>query len=343
VSGSVLAGAGIVLFAGILQGLFAVPMKYARRWKHENIWLVFAFTGLILFPWILTVLTVPKLTDIYRATAPQTLAAVVGFGICWGTGATLTGLALGMLGIGLGMAIILGLSASVGSLIPLFVLTPEKIGTAQGHLYILGTVVMLVGISVACSAGAVRDRLNAKAGSESTAGARPSFTAGLIVAVLSGLLSSALNFVYAFGAQPLVLARQLGTSPIFMSNVITAPAVSGGFLPNLIYCGYLLRRNGTSLNFTLPDTRLNWLLGACMGLFWFGGQALYGFGATQMGNFGTVVGWPLLMGTIILASNLASVATGEWKGANRRVRALLASGLTVILLALWILSRAQSV
>jgi hypothetical protein len=23
-------------------------------WNHENIWLVFAFTGLVLFPWLLT-------------------------------------------------------------------------------------------------------------------------------------------------------------------------------------------------------------------------------------------------------------------------------------------------
>ena len=54
----ILLGAGLVLVAGFLQGLFAVPMKFARRWNYENIWLVFAFTGLVVFPWLLTFATV---------------------------------------------------------------------------------------------------------------------------------------------------------------------------------------------------------------------------------------------------------------------------------------------
>ena len=115
---TVLLDASIVLAAGVMQGLFAVPMKYAKRWQYENIWLVFAFSGLVVFPWFLTLATIPQIGHIYAATPSQTLAAVIGFGVCWGTGATMTGLALNMLGIGLAMAIVLGLSASVGSLIP---------------------------------------------------------------------------------------------------------------------------------------------------------------------------------------------------------------------------------
>jgi len=154
----ILLGAGIVLLAGFLQGLFAVPMKFARRWNYENIWLVFAFTGLVLFPWLLTFATVPHLGEIYHSTPGKTIAAVVGFGVCWGAGAALTGLGLNMLGIGLGLAIILGLSASIGSLVPLLVLTPEKLATSQGHLYLIGTAVMLAGIAVASRAGSLRDK-----------------------------------------------------------------------------------------------------------------------------------------------------------------------------------------
>jgi len=35
-----IAGVGTVLAAGVLQGAFALPMKYARSWNHENVWLV---------------------------------------------------------------------------------------------------------------------------------------------------------------------------------------------------------------------------------------------------------------------------------------------------------------
>ena len=77
------------------------------------------------------------------------------------------------------------------------------------------------------------------------------------------------------------------------------------------------------------------------GAFWFGGLAVYGLGVYRMGDFGTVVGWPLLMGTIIVTSNVTGVLTGEWKGAGARVRGYLVSGMIVILVALWILSLAQ--
>lgn len=340
-SQEILLGAGVVLIAGVLQGLFAVPMKFARCWQYENIWLVFAFFGLVVFPWILTFSTVSQVGRIYSDTSIHTLVAIVGFGICWGIGATLTGLALNMLGIGLAMAIILGLSASVGSLIPLLILTPAKLGTAQGRLYLVGTAVMLGGISIASRAGALRDRLAHAKVSKSAVENRSSFIAGLIIATLSGLFSSALNFVYAFGAGALDHARQLGASPVWMSNLIAAPAVSGGFLANAVYCAHLLRRNRTISNFVSAEARVNWFWGALMGAFWFGGQALYGLGVYRMGSFGTVIGWPLLMGTIILTSNLAGIVTGEWTRSDRRVRLCLGTGMAIILVALWILSRAQ--
>jgi len=78
-----------------------------------------------------------------------------------------------------------------------------------------------------------------------------------------------------------------------------------------------------------------------MGAFWFGGLAVYGLGIVRMGDFGTVVGWPLLMGTIIVTSNAAGIVTGEWTGAGTQTRVYLGVGMIIILLALWILALAQ--
>ena len=337
----ILAGAGLVLVGGILQGLFAVPMKFVRRWNYENIWLVFALTGLVAFPWLLTAMTVPHLGDIYQLTSTKCIAAIVGFGVCWGTGATLTGLSISMLGIGLGLAIILGLSASVGSLVPLLFLTPQKFVTSQGHLYLIGTAVMLTGIAVAARAGSLRDSGKKPEASHRGVTVKGSYVAGLVVASCAGLLSSALNFSYAFGTEALMQARHLGVSPVWMSNVVAAPATTGGFVANFLYCIYLLRQNSTAPRFLLPELRINWLHGAVMGAFWFGGLAVYGLGIYRMGDFGAVVGWPLLMGTIIISSNAAGFLTGEWKGSGTRVRLYLAAGMATILVALWILALAQ--
>lgn len=327
-----------VIIAGILQGVFAVPMKYASRWKYENIWLVYSFSGMVMFPWLLAAATVPQLGRVYALTSPRTLFSIAGFGACWGIGATLTGVGFTILGIGLGLAIILALSASLGSLIPLIVLNPQHLHTRQGQIYLVATTIMVMGIVFCARAGWLRDTIR---GPGLMGASRGSFLAGLIVCCSSGLLSSALNFSYAFGSEAASHALNQGASPIWSTGVVTSLAVSGGFLANFLYCGHLLLKNGTIRQFAVRGAGLGWLCGALMGLFWFGGQTLYGLGISRMGSLGVVVGWPLLMGMIIVTGNAASVLTGEWNGVSREGKLFLASGMIIILVGLSMLAFGQ--
>src|SRR5260370_1682963 len=236
---AVVMGLAAVVVAGVLQGLFAVPMKYAPRWNYERSGLTYRLVGMGVMAWILTAATVPHLAEVYSLTPAVALAGIASFGLCWGIGSGLAGLGMNLLGIGLGMAIILGLSASLGSLIPLLILTPQQLHTPQGHTYLAGTVIMLVGIALCARAGMLRDA--ARKRGESVP--RRSFVAGFIVCCLSGLFSSALNFSYAFGGEAVGCAAALGASHLWSTGVVTALAVSGGFIANLAYCGYLLRKH----------------------------------------------------------------------------------------------------
>jgi len=330
-------GLAAVVFAGMLQGLFAVPMKYVRRWNYENIWLIYSLTGMVVLPWMLTTATVPHLKEVYSLTPMPVLVRIAGFGLCWGIGSALAGLGMNLLGIGLGMAVILGLSASVGSLIPLLILSPQQLHTRQGHTYLVGTAIMLAGIVLCARAGKLRDT----ARDRGAFAPRRSFLAGFMICCLSGLFSSALNFSYAFGGDALDRARALGASQLWSTGVVTALAVSGGFLSNLIYCGYRLHKNGTLGRFTGDGAGTGWVCGALMGLFWFGGQSLYAIGITWMGQLGVVIGWPLLMGMIIVTSNAAGVMTGEWNGVSVVTKRSLAFGMLIILTALGVLAMAQ--
>jgi L-rhamnose-H+ transport protein len=330
-------GLAAVVFAGMLQGLFAVPMKYARRWNYEHIWLIYSLAGMVVLPWMLTIATVPHLGEVYALTPMPVLVRIASFGLCWGIGSALAGLGMNLLGIGLGMAIILGLSASLGSLIPLLILSPQQLHTPQGRTYLVGTVIMLAGIAVCARAGMLRDA----ARSRSESAPHRSFLRGFLVCCLSGLFSSALNFSYAFGGDALDRARSLGASQLWSTGVVTALAVSGGFISNLAYCGYLLRKNGTLGKFTGDGAATGWVCGALMGLFWFGGQSLYAIGITSMGELGVVIGWPLLMGMIIVTSNAAGVMTGEWNSVSALTKRFLAFGMLIILTALGVLAMAQ--
>lgn len=330
-------GLAAVVLAGMLQGLFAVPMKYAPRWNYENIWLIFSLVGMVVLPWMLTTATVPHLVEVYSLSLMPVLVRIADFGLCWGIGSALAGLGMNLLGIGLGMAIILGLSASLGSLIPLLILSPQQLHTSQGRTYLVGTAIMLAGIAFCARAGMLRDAARNRGESSP----HRSFFAGFMVCCLSGLFSSALNFSYAFGGDALDRARALGASQLWSSGVVTALAVSGGFISNLAYCAYLLRKNGTLGNFTGEGAGTGWVCGALMGLFWFGGQSLYAIGITWMGQLGVVIGWPLLMGMIIVTSNAAGVMTGEWNGVSTVTKRFLAFGMLIILTALGVLAMAQ--
>ena len=334
---AIVMGLAAVVVAGVLQGLFAVPMKYAPRWNYEHIWLTYSLVGMVVLPWILTTVTVPHLAEVYSLTPALVLVRIAGFGLCWGIGSALAGLGMNLLGIGLGMAIILGLSASVGSLIPLLILTPQQLHTLQGHTYLAGTVIMLVGIALCARAGMLRDA--ARKRGESVPGR--SFVAGFIVCCLSGLFSSSLNFSYAFGGDAVDRARALGASHLWSTGAVTALAVSGGFIANLAYCGYLLRKNHTLGKFSGGGAGTGWLCGALMGFLWFGGQSLYAVGITRMGELGVVIGWPLLMGMIIVTSNAAGILTGEWNDVSSATRRFLAFGMLIILAALGVLAMAQ--
>jgi L-rhamnose-H+ transport protein len=60
-----------------------------------------------------------------------------------------------------------------------------------------------------------------------------------------------------------------------------------------------------------------------------------------MGELGVVIGWPLLMGMIIVTSNAAGVMTGEWNGVSALTKRFLAFGMLIILTALGVLAMAQ--
>src|SRR5580700_1711511 len=230
-------GIGVVTLAGILQGSFAAPMKWMSGWQWENSWLVFALFGLIVFPWIINFATVPNATGVYSGTSPSTLIEVFAFGLLWGVGATLFGLGISRVGMALGFALILGITASFGSLFPLAILHPEQLSRTRGLGLILGTIVMTVGLVFLARAGQIRERDLSQNSSAS------GFTIGLVICVFSGIFSSMLNFSFLFGDELRLRALGTGASAAMAANPIWVLTVTGGFFANLLYCVYLLNRN----------------------------------------------------------------------------------------------------
>ena len=330
-------GIAIVVLAAILNGSFAAPSKRMTGWQWENSWLLFAFSGLLVVPWIVTFATVPNLVDVFGGASSATLIRVVLFGVAWGTGATLFGLGISRVGMALGFALILGITASFGSLFPLAILHPEQLSRSRGLGLILGTIVMTVGLVFLARAGQIRERDLSQNSSAS------GFTIGLVICVFSGIFSSMLNFSFLFGDELRLRALGTGASAAMAANPIWALTVTGGFFANLVYCVYLLGCNHTWSVYRKRGSLTYWLLGISMGLLWFSGTVLYGVGANSLGALGGIVGWPIFMTLDIIVALFWGAVSGEWKGASPRAVAYCWVGVAILLLSIGVISAANVV
>jgi L-rhamnose-H+ transport protein len=332
-------GAVLAILGGIFQGSFALPMKkMERRWKWENTWLVYSVVGLIVFPCILAYVTVPALSDVYGSVPVSAILLVALFGFGWGLGSTLFGLGVSRVGMALGFAVILGITSSFGTLLPLLVLSPGELYSRRGLMLLGSLLLVIAGIVVLARAGALRDRQ--RAGREGFSDPNR-FKVGLIICLASGVLSPMLNFSFVFGKALQDAATTFGARPDLASNAIWAPALAGGFLPNALYPIYLLNKKKTWGNFAAAGKTGLYLLGASlMGLLWYGGISLYGVGAAMMGPLGAVLGWPIFMSMNIIVANALGFLTGEWTGTSDKTRALCWTGMVILVLAIVVVALA---
>src|SRR5579863_862164 len=146
---------------GLASASFYVPYRGVRRWSWETYWLVGGFFSWIIAPWILALLLTRDLFGVLSQTPVHTIFWAVFFGLLWGVGGLTFGLTMRYLGLSLGMAVVLGLCAAFGTLMPpLFsgVFATQVLGTLSGRIILAGVFVCLLGIAAAGVAGILKER-----------------------------------------------------------------------------------------------------------------------------------------------------------------------------------------
>jgi L-rhamnose-H+ transport protein len=329
-------GIASVLLGGFLSGSFALPMKRMPGWRWENTWLLYSTVGMVALPWTMAIATVPEAMSVYRAVSWQVLIQVAVFGFGWGVGSIMFGWGIRMVGMALGFSIILGITSSLGSVLPLVVLGPHQLLTGRVYALMAGQGVVFLGIVLCAVAGRRREQGTRIQGTNDN---YHSFGLGLVICILSGIFSAMLNFSFFFGKQLEQRSLSLGASPAMASNPIWALALTSGFLANALYCVYLLRKNRSWRIFSKPNVPIGyWLGGITMGALWFGGIAFYGMGAVALGPRGPFVGWPMFVATNIIAANICGALTREWAAASGRSITYAWIGNGVLIAAVYVIS-----
>jgi len=333
---NVFLGVLLTVVAGVLAGNSMLPMKYLRKWQWENAWFVFSLASLVLLPWLLAATLVSRLSEIYTSLSIRQflVPGLLGFG--WGIAQVLFGLSVARLGLALGYAVIIGLGAVLGTLVPLFFQSGVSLQPGKLPLLLSGVVVMVAGIAVSARAGRQRE----SAGLDSTAQRTTGYAAALALAVACGFLAPMLNYAFAFGQDIAEAAVRMGNSNSSSAYAVWPVALTGGLLPNLAYSVYLLNRNHTWGRF-LPSISEAGLAFA-MGLLWMGAIACYSVAAAFLGSLGTSIGWALFQIFMIMTANASGMLTGEWRHAPAQVRRLFWLGFGLLALATIVISAANA-
>ena len=329
-------GLAIILIASVLQGSFMVPMSYVKKWKWENCWAVFSILAMVIFNWVLALVLLPSLLQVYRAASASTLAVPAFFGLCWGIGAVCFGLGMVAVGLALGYAIIMGIVLSFGAFIPMAILHPGEILTAKGLLILIGLAVMVVGIAVFGLAGIRKEKEQGEKTGSITKTSTLSIKVGLAICIAAGILSCLSNVGFSLSKPLMDLALEHNAPTSWAGNSVWAVLFAFGGLANLAYCGHLFRKNKSLNAYSGSDSFRNFLLLAFMSLMWIGSFALYGLGARMMGDWGTIIGWSVFIALSITIANVWGLAQGEWANTTTKTRKLMASGLAILVLAIFI-------
>ncbi|MFP5042971.1 L-rhamnose/proton symporter RhaT [Parasediminibacterium sp. JCM 36343] len=313
----------ILLVAGFFQGSFVLPMTMTKQWNWENTWLTFSLLGMVVLNLVLAFLFIPHLFDVYRSVPVGDLLLLMLFGLCWGFGAVLFGIAMARLGMALGYPIIMGLIASFGAVIPMLVFHSNEVATLKGGTLILGSVIVVAGIMLCAQAHVLKE--NPGNNSQKS-------TSGIFVAVAAGILSCLPNIGFSFGKSIVSEALLQGSSSFMAGNAVWALFFTMGFVPNAVYTFYLLTKNKSFGQFKFSTAR-NIFMGFLMAAMWIGSFYLYGISSIKLGAWGSIIGWPLFISLSIIIGNLWGIAKSEWQGASQKSKTRLNQGLAVIFLA----------
>ena len=333
---------GMILFTlgGLAGAVFALPFKRVKNWAYESYWLFYAIFGLVVFPWILALMTVPNLADVLKNAPVQVLARCFGFGALWGLGGLTWGLMIRYLGIGLGLAIGCGLCSATGTLIPPIVTgkAAELVKDTGSIVVLLGVFGSLAGIAFVGLAGKSKEGELSEE-QKKKAVAEFDFKKGMLVALFSGIASAGMNFGLQSGGVLQEAAVRGGTLSKWQGIPVLVVVLLGGFAVNAVWCLMQNAKNKTLGDYANPRTPIlaNIFFAGLAGVIWAMQFVCQKVGEPAMGEL-AYIGFAIVMGSAIFFSSLVGVLLGEWRGVGQRTKLLLGMGIVTLLVSFGVIS-----
>ena len=327
---------------GFAAGSFYMPYNKVKGWAWEVFWIIGGFFSWIIVPWIVAWITIPDLSGVldqilHNPEISKNVFWAYAFGVLWGIGGLTFGLTMRYLGMSLGMAIALGLTAAFGTLIPPIFhgQMGELVTTDYGLITLLGVLVALGGIMIVGRAGKRKDdqvpeEIKKEAIKEFN------YKKGILVAIFSGIMSACFAFGLDAGKPIADMSIAQGTPSLFQNSAVLIVVLAGGFTTNFIWCVILMIRNNTFKQIGAVNLNLglrNLIFSALGGSTWYFQFMFYGMGASKLGRSLDFASWTIHMAFIIFFSTMWGLILHEWRGSQKLTLRVLYRGLAVLILS----------
>jgi len=334
-------GTGLHAIGGISAAGCYLPGEQTRKWSWHTFWLVQASFAWVIMPIVVGWLTVPGFFHILAHAPSKPFWIAFLLGAVYGFGGMSFGKAIRHVGYSLTYTLSIGISAVLGTILPLLIFggLEQYFSSTGGMIVLTGMILSMLGVAMCGWAGFNKE----KDLKEISGGAvKFNMTVGLILTIIAGILSGVFNVSLEFGQPIADIAAQNGAGN-YQGNAKMIVSTSGCFVVNFIWFVVVAIRKKTLKEF-LPNQNLsgkevfrNWSWSAMAGTLWCLQFFFYGLGHVQMGSF-QFASWVLHMSMLIFFSYIIGLIMKEWKAVKPKTYTLLIIGLCVLVASFCITS-----
>lgn len=308
----------ILVLASFFQGSFALaykkypPFSWAAFFGVVNTLYTFTCIG---FAWAFA----PELWTIVGDQPTEYWVLPLFCGALWGLSAVGFSKAIDKVGMSLVFGISMGISTIVGSILPMVMnhVFPEG---KSAIMFWIGLLLTLLGVVFITVAGVKRD------------GFAKNATVGVILVIISGLGSGAMNVGFAYSESIGQEFIDYGYSQAAISCGKWLPVLFAGCVACVIWCvgEMTVKKEWHTLVEKGSLKRIGVFCG--VSIMWYLALLLYGLATIKIGPMGDTVGWILFNALALIISVGWGLITGEWKNAKKKG---LFVGCTVLIIA-WV-------
>lgn len=313
-----------------------LPQEKIKSWSYESFWIVQALFAWLIVPIVVGFITVPELLKVYCEAPLHAIVVPILLGALYGFGGMAFGFAIRHIGYSLTYTISIGISAIIGTIIPLL-LTHSLVAQfirPGGGVFFFGMFISLIGLILGGVAGYRKERDLAAAGNKSGGF---NMSKGLFLTLFAGVLSGVFG-VALFMAQPVAEIASEHGAGYFSANAAQILPSLGCLATNLIW---FIRRSAKqgSLRELSPSCGLsrgrytsNFLLSSLAGSLWYLQFLFLGMANMRMGEF-EFAGWGIHMFMLIFFSFIVGLMMKEWRNVTRGTFFTLVAALFVLLIS----------